>query len=79
VARVSVMLVTPEPMEERVLSVLSTITKQDWGLLLALRVKLTRSPSLVVSQTQTVSVTLGIRGQTGARARCVRRAHTKTP
>ena len=54
---VSVTLGTQEQVVERVLSVLSTSTKLDWALVLALRVWLTRSPELVVSQTQPVSAT----------------------
>ena len=57
------MLGTQGQMEQRVLSVLRTISNPDWDLLLALRVWLTLPLELVVSLTQPASVMLGTQGQ----------------
>jgi len=62
-ARVSATPGTREQMEARVLSVISTSTKQDWGLHLALIARQTLSLLLAALLTPRVSATPGTREQ----------------
>ena len=71
------MLGTQAQMEEHVLSVLSTSSNPDWGLLLARRVLLTLPLELVVSLTQRVSATLVSREQMEPHVHSAWLAHTK--